>query len=171
LAVAKVNGQEQINFQMPILSDYSSLPYAQRGIIVKSPHGLGFLYDYGSGPTASIFGSEPGGTPALLHGGDYSLVTASSPARVGEVILVYATGLGLVDPVVPTGTAAPAAPLSHTTAPVTAKFGSVNAVVQFAGLAPGFAGVYQVNVVVPQVSPGLQKLSISGSVPVALSIQ
>jgi uncharacterized protein (TIGR03437 family) len=80
---------------------------------------------------------------------------------VGEVILVYATALGQVAPPVDAGTAAPLSPLSRTVAPVTAQIGGVNAPVQFAGLAPGFAGLYQVNVLVPQVPAGTQSVVIA----------
>jgi uncharacterized protein (TIGR03437 family) len=38
--------------------------------------------------------------------------------------------------------------------------GGVGGVVQFSGLAPGYAGLYQLNVVVPQVAAGLQTVTI-----------
>jgi uncharacterized protein (TIGR03437 family) len=48
------------------------------------------------------------------------------------------------------GMAAPATTLSTTVRPVTVTIGGRSAVVQFAGLAPGFVGLYQVNAVVPE---------------------
>ncbi len=71
------------------------------------------------------------------------------------------TGLGAVDNPVAAGLATPLAPLSRVTTPVTATIGRLPATVQFAGLAPGFAGFYQVNIVVPQLAPGDYPLVIT----------
>ena len=67
----------------------------------------------------------------------------------GDVATIYCTGLGTVSPTVPEGVAASTTVLSRTTTPVTVTIGGKNAVVNFAGLAPGFVGLYQVNAVVP----------------------
>ena len=85
----------------------------------------------------------------------------SQPAPVGSVIAAYLTGMGAVSPAVGTGIAAPAIPLSTVTGDVTATIGGLSASVQFAGLAPGFAGLYQVNVQVPQLASGSYPLQIS----------
>jgi uncharacterized protein (TIGR03437 family) len=169
LAVANVDGREQINIQAP----FGSSP---RSIVVKNHGALGFasltpVY----GPQAGIF-AAPDGTAAILHGSDYSLVTVSNPAHVGEVILIYGTSLGDVAPPVAAGVAAPLSPLSWTVRAVTAQIGGVNATVQFAGLAPGFAGLYQVNVMVPQVPAGTQSVVIaaagtSSSPPVQIPVR
>jgi uncharacterized protein (TIGR03437 family) len=47
------------------------------------------------------------------------------------------------------GAPAPVTPLSETVVPVTVKIGGVAAPVLFAGLTPGFTGLYQINVQVP----------------------
>ena len=56
----------------------------------------------------------------------------------------------------PSGEAAPSQePLARITIPVQAEIGGRSATVQFAGLAPGFVGLYQVNVEIPAgVEPG-----------------
>ena len=62
---------------------------------------------------------------------------------------MYATGLGLTDTPVATGVAAPATPLANVVTPVKITIGGLDAVVDFAGLAPNFVGLYQVNARVP----------------------
>jgi uncharacterized protein (TIGR03437 family) len=62
------------------------------------------------------------------------------------------------------GDQASANPLSLTTSTPTVSIGSLQARVVFAGLAPGYVGLYQVNVQVPADAP------IGDAVPVALSI-
>ena len=89
-----------------------------------------------------------------------SVADPSHPAHVSDYLVVYCTGLGLVqssDGQQPPadGTAAPASPLFRTAANVTATIGGVSAPVSYSGLTPTFAGLYQVNVQVPAgVVPG-----------------
>ena len=77
------------------------------------------------------------------------LVDAANPAKAGDVVVVYCTGLGATNPAVRSGEAAPASPLARVVTPVTVTIGGQPAVVQYAGLTPGFAGLYQVNVQIP----------------------
>lgn len=93
---------------------------------------------------------ENGTGEAAARHADYSLVNASHPAVAGETVLIYLTGLGLVTPAIPDGAAAPDKPLSSTESGVYVYIDNQSATVSFAGLAPGFAGLYQVNAVVPQ---------------------
>lgn len=89
------------------------------------------------------------------------LVTADAPARPGDFLSVYATGLGAVDPP-PPADGSPAAGLHVAAQPVTASLGGREAPVLFAGLAPGFAGVYQVNLQVPAgISAGSLSLTLA----------
>jgi uncharacterized protein (TIGR03437 family) len=79
------------------------------------------------------------------------------PASEGDVLQVYVTGLGKVSPELATGRAAPAdgSVLHRAVATPQVTLGGVPATVLFAGLAPGFAGLYQLDVVVPKgVAPG-----------------
>ncbi len=84
--------------------------------------------------------------------------------RPGGILSIFATGLGAVSPRVATGAAAAAEPLSRTTTEPVVTIGGARAAVQFSGLAPGFVGLYQVNVVVP---PGItaEDTAISLTVP------
>ena len=108
----------------------------------------------GTGP-GSILGQKPGGIAALN--------TAANPASAGDALLIFCTGLGTVSPLVPAGAAAPAGTLSYTDNPVTVTVGGKDAQVLFAGLAPGFVALYQVNVLVP---PGI---TAGPSVPVVVT--
>ncbi len=92
------------------------------------------------------------GEAILLHA-SYTVVSAAAPARAGEVVILYLVGLGAVSPPVTAGTAAgdggANGPLSQLTAEVTASVDGRPAKVLFAGLAPYFAGLYQLNLQLP----------------------
>ncbi len=109
------------------------------------------------------------GQTAIAHDDFHGLVTPNDPARPGEVLHLYLTGLGAVDPPVATGEAAPVAPLSTVTDRVSVYWaGSVlpapppplGPEVLFAGLAPGMVGIYQVDIRLPANAP-LAELGIS----------
>jgi uncharacterized protein (TIGR03437 family) len=80
-------------------------------------------------------------------------VSESAPAEPGAWITVYLTGLGAVNGVIGVGQAAPPAPLYSTRTPVAVHIGEVVVTPYFAGLSPGFAGLYQVNFQIPQSLP------------------
>jgi uncharacterized protein (TIGR03437 family) len=122
--------------------------------------------------------NEQGTGQGAIRNQNSSPNSASNPAARGSVVQIFATGLGATNPVVPSGQPAPSAePLSRVVAGVEARIGGQPAAVQFAGLAPGFVGLYQVNVVVPPgVEPGLavELLLIQNGVPsnpVTLAVQ
>lgn len=87
------------------------------------------------------------------------LVTAAYPAKPGDELTVIATGLGPTNPSLPDKALAESWQY-RTTNPVTAQGGGKNWEVSFSGLIPGAAGVYAVNVRVPQGS-GETKLSVN----------
>jgi uncharacterized protein (TIGR03437 family) len=108
-----------------------------------------------------IFVVDQGTSAGAIFHTDFSFVTGSNPARAGEVLAVYATGLGALQTAVRSGDAAPNAPRPTVNIP-TITIGGVPAVVSYSGLAPGFVGLYQLNVTVPAgLQPGLQPVQIS----------
>ncbi len=86
---------------------------------------------------------------AVLHAGTSILADDAHPAKPGETLEMFGTGLGVTDPAIPAGQPAPANPPAIAKVTPVVSINNVEAQVLFAGLAPGFAGVYQVNFVVP----------------------
>jgi uncharacterized protein (TIGR03437 family) len=73
----------------------------------------------------------------------------SSPATAGQFITIYASGLGAVSNQPADGAADTGSPLSQAAGTVSVTIGGVTAPFSFAGLSPGFVGLYQVNVQIP----------------------
>ena len=99
---------------------------------------------------------------ALAINQDGAINGPSNPAPRGSVVSFYGTGQGVTNPVVANGQAAPSGPLAVTPAQPTtnqaeclrrgfvcALVGSTIGTVQFSGLAPGFVGLWQINVLIP----------------------
>jgi len=84
----------------------------------------------------------------------------SRPVNRGELVSIYATGLGAVTNPPPTGVAGSGSPLSATLAAPAVFIGGVQAAVPFSGLAPGYAGLYQVNAIVPPGTPTGNPVSV-----------
>lgn len=84
----------------------------------------------------------------------YHVRDATHPTTPGEALILWCIGLGPTNPAVPDGTPAPSSPLAAITAnPQIAGFGMGYVMPSFAGLAPGEAGVYQLNFTVPPNTP------------------
>ena len=81
---------------------------------------------------------------------DYTAITTGSPAQPGETIVVYAAGLGATQPNSAPGEI-PKYPGQITAALKILLDGTAVSQdeIQYAGLTPGFAGVYQINVRLP----------------------
>ena len=68
----------------------------------------------------------------------------STPLARGATLVIYATGLGRV---------APQGGLFAATVPVTVLLNGVELPIAYAGLTPGYSGLYQVNVAIPVTFP------------------
>lgn len=97
---------------------------------------------------------------AILHGIGSALVTPANPAAAGEIVVIFCTGLGATNPAVASGTASNG---EKTVAAVTVTIGGKDSPVQFAGLSPGFVGLYQINVVVPTVTGSSEVIITAGT--------
>ena len=90
---------------------------------------------------------------------DGSVPVSAHPARVGDVLTIWAIGLGPTNPAVGTNMPAPGSePLARVTdTPVvnfgSGIFGSLPATPSYAGLSPGSVGLYQINVAIPDGVP------------------
>jgi uncharacterized protein (TIGR03437 family) len=130
------------------------LPFAGR-ILVWSQFGLPH------GIIVNADGSLP--IPAPVRIGTFP----TRGARSGDTLVIYAIGLGQTNPAVQTGVAAPSSPLARLSN-VIVHFGprslfgtSIPQPATFAGLSPGFVGLYQINVQVPEGVAPLSDLDLS----------
>ena len=112
----------------------------------------------GNAPSAPVEVVVADAAPALFYGpqgvlalknDNFSLVGPGNAAAAGEVILLYSTGLGQTTPALPTGALAGADPVANTR-PATVTIGGRSAQVIYSIAAPGFAGLYQTAVRVPE---------------------
>ncbi len=137
----------------------------QRGTAISVPVTVTVMSAQPAILSANGSGSGQGQVYRIDAAGNAALADAQTPAQPGQALVIYCAGLGTVTPAVPAGTGAPpAGPLSNTAAPVSVTIGGQPAHVLFSGLAPGFAGLYQINAVVPSgVTSGNQ-------IPVTVSV-
>jgi len=90
----------------------------------------------------------------------------ANPAHGGTYLVTYLTGAGALDRALASGAFAPLDVLIRPRAPVAATIAGKPATVQFAGLAPGFVGLVQVNLLVPDGLSGEQPLVVTvGNTP------
>ncbi len=113
--------------------------------------------------TPAIFMISPSGQGAILNQ-DYSVNGPSNRAERGSIIQIFATGEGQTNPPGVDGKVA-GATLPKPVLPVRVFIGGREAVVHYAGAAPGLvAGVFQINAQVPDdVPPG-------SAVPVTIQV-
>jgi uncharacterized protein (TIGR03437 family) len=159
----------QVNAQVP-----SNVGTGLQQVIVKTAAGS-------SAPiSVTINGTEPGllAPPAFEIGGKQYVVAlflngtyvlpqgaisgvTSQPAQPGQTITLYGVGFGPVVPNIPAGQIVPQD--NVLAANLQISFAGTPATVSYSGLAPGYVGLYQFNVVVPSVPA-------SNTVPLTFSL-
>jgi uncharacterized protein (TIGR03437 family) len=142
----------QINVVVPYITAPGSVAQIQ---VINNGANSNVVSQFTGMTSAGVFTEPVGGIAdaAALHP-DNSVITESSPAQIGETVAVYLSGLGAVSNQPADGTAAPSSPLSYTTAtPAVYLYdqdGNVGTpTITFSGLAPGFAGLYQIDFTIP----------------------
>jgi uncharacterized protein (TIGR03437 family) len=112
-------------------------------------------------PGIFIIGGTGSPQQAAVLNQDLSVNGPGNPAAAGSVIVVYATGGGSLSAPVTDGEL-PTTLIN--VANTTLTVGGQPATIDFAGLAPGFAGVLQINATLPN------GLAAGSAVPIVLSI-
>ncbi len=149
----------QVNVQLP----YELRAGQQYVLVVRS----GTAYSVPQ--PVLIAAAQPGllasaGGDVIAQDQEFRLVDAANPAERGRVIVVYLIGLGATVPPVASGALSPGDPPARVVALPEVTIGGRAARVLFAGLTPGFAGLYQINVEVPaDVEPGVRDFVVRQS--------
>jgi uncharacterized protein (TIGR03437 family) len=119
-----------------------------------------------NGTSASVNAVVQAAQPAFfLWPGNYAVATTqdyglavkngtfpgstTTPAKPGEVIILWGTGFGATSPSAPSDVEVPSSTTYNTANAVTVTVGGTAATVYGAALAPGFAGLYQVAILIP----------------------
>jgi uncharacterized protein (TIGR03437 family) len=136
-----------INFQVPF-----ELAASAVAIVVTAEAGTSETIEIPVMQTQpGIFFNAQTGVGAILNA-DGTPITQRAPGP-GDFLQIFATGLGAVEPLGLTGLAAPVSRLSRTLVSPRVVIGGREASVVFSGLAPFFAGLYQINAQIPMGSP------------------
>jgi len=158
----------QINAQMP-----SAVQTGQASVVVRVSGSVSASVNVTINATApGIFTNSDGQAAALNSSGTPNQPT--NPAPPGSIVSIFFTGSGAASVIPEDGVGAPSPP-ALLTAPVTATIGGMPAQIQFAGLAPSWVGLGQINLQAPALKSGTYPVvvAIGGSTsnPGNLSIQ
>jgi uncharacterized protein (TIGR03437 family) len=161
----------QINFQVPFETlGGDAIVQVERGGAVGNRVAVNIV------PQAGRILVWPGLRHGIIVNADGSLplppgvqlgAFPTKAARPGDVLVIYAIGFGQTAPAVASGAASPSGPLAQLSN-VIVRFGAttlfdttIPVAAQFAGLSPGFVGLYQINVQVPRGVPASSEYDLS----------
>jgi uncharacterized protein (TIGR03437 family) len=150
-------GPDQVNamipYDLPINATHQLI--VQRGTAISIPQPIGVLASQSGVFTKDLTGQGLGIVVKVANDGTQTVVGSDTPVTAYDAIVIYCAGLGDVNPRQIAGQQVPFSPLSQTLDTVKVTIGGIDAPVFFAGLTPGFTGLYQVNAYVPTgVTPG-----------------
>jgi uncharacterized protein (TIGR03437 family) len=150
---------EQVNFQVPFetTGDRASIVVVRDGQS-STPLEAALL------PVQPGIFTTNGSDAIVVRHSDNTLVTAARPLQRGDYGYLYVTGLGATENPPATGRAAPRSPLAVARTLPSITIDGVLCEVLFAGLAPDFVAVYQVNFrVASNVAAGSRDLVVSSA--------
>ncbi len=150
LYVAYTNGEDQISFQVPF--ETPTGPRAAEVQVLLHNFQVVDVFTDSFTEDPGIFTYDADYAVAVLAS-NYTVIGPNNPALPGDVIILYATGLGPVTVNVPDGYPATTDPLAYTADPSQVFINGEQCTVYFSGLAPGFVGLYQINLRVPDDAP------------------
>ena len=142
----------QINAQIPPGTANGSYPLVVHSIAKQAPSTSQTLSISSAAPAVLV---DPSGQILLFHA-DGSFVNRRNPANRDEPLVMYAVGLGATTGgAVTAGNPSPASPLAVTNN-VAVFFGPpadtrAPVIVDWSGLAPGWIGLYQLNLRIPGI--------------------
>jgi minor extracellular serine protease Vpr len=150
---------QQVNVQIPW--ELQGQPSVVMKVNLSGSYGATYTLPL-AGYSPALFELTSGGQQiAASLDESYNVVTVANPVARGHVLQLFVNGLGPVSNQPASGDPAPVNPLARTIENPVVTIGNQNADVQFSGLAPGYAALYQVNVVVPNTAAGMQPVTIS----------
>jgi uncharacterized protein (TIGR03437 family) len=136
-------------------------PAVQESIIPSQP-GIFTIPATGEGNGILVFVNPATNQPAIAAPPSSGITYPIAPIPRGIGGFFYVTGLGAMTPAVPDGSGVCPAPngVCSANATPTVLVGGITAPVAFAGQAPGFPGVFQVNITIPQNAPTGSSVSL-----------
>jgi uncharacterized protein (TIGR03437 family) len=141
--------QTQINVLAPPMSGTASVQVNNNGAVSASQ-------TVGVAAESPTF-FELSGSQAIATRTDYTYAVkngtipglVTTPAKPGDVLILWGTGFGASNPAVPAGVLTPSDQIYSTSTAVTVTINGVPATVYGVALTPGLAGVYQLAIQVP----------------------
>ena len=161
----------QLNLQVPV--DVAAGP---QPVIVTTPNGASAPANVTIAAVApAVFADLANSARGVVTHQNFTLVGPDSPARAGEALIIWATGLGQTTPPLATGVATTFPPQSDTTQ-ATVSIGGQDARVIYSIASPSFAGLYQIAVTMPSgvaagTAPVVVRMGSVASAPVNIAVQ
>jgi uncharacterized protein (TIGR03437 family) len=145
----------QLNLQVPNGVGPGSVSIEVLGVGSSSPLSTGTVMIAESAPGVFTIDSSGRGQASAVNSdytwnGNFGLLQGARPEMAGSYVAIFATGIG---PTVPDGEAAPVDGLAYGTGTTTVTVAGQPAPVLFSGLAPGFVGLWQINIQLPTDLP------------------